>query len=59
VLALDPGLADRILFVSGALFVPEMQSFLESVSNPRLEKPFAPRDLSGLVEDFLAEHGWR
>jgi PAS domain S-box-containing protein len=59
VLGLDPGLADRILFVSGALFVPEMQSFLESVSNPRLEKPFAPRDLSNLVEDFLAEHGFR
>jgi signal transduction histidine kinase/CheY-like chemotaxis protein len=59
VLALDPGLADRILFVSGALFVPEMQSFLESVSNPRLEKPFAPRDLSALVEDFLKEHGRR
>jgi PAS domain S-box-containing protein len=59
VLALDPGLADRMLFVSGALFVPEMQPFLESVSNPRLEKPFAPRDLSALVEDFLQEHGRR
>ncbi len=59
VLALDPGLADRLVFVSGALFVPEMQAFLASIPNRRLEKPFAPRDLSELVDSFLVQHGMR
>jgi hypothetical protein len=58
VLTIDPSLADRMIFVSGAIFVPEMQAFLKSIPNRRLEKPFTPKNLSDLVEAFLGEQGW-
>jgi PAS domain S-box-containing protein len=41
----NPGLADRMLFVTGGAFTPRAKAFLRRVENPRLEKPFDPAAL--------------
>jgi PAS domain S-box-containing protein len=38
-LALDPAVADRMVFVTGGAFTDAARTFLERVPNPRLEKP--------------------
>jgi PAS domain S-box-containing protein len=37
--AIDPALADRMIFVTGGAFTEAAREFLERVPNPRLEKP--------------------
>jgi len=36
----DPGLATRVVFMTGGAFVPKVAEFLASVDNPTIEKPF-------------------
>jgi len=44
-----PGLARRIVFVTGGAFVPTLARFLESVDNPRLAKPFTVEQVLAIV----------
>ncbi|MEQ8272311.1 MAG: PAS domain-containing protein [Deltaproteobacteria bacterium] len=44
---LDPGFADRIVFMTAGAFTPKARRFLGRVTNPVVEKPF---DLEGLAE---------
>jgi len=39
-LARDPRLAERVVFMTGGAFVPRVAEFLASIENPTLEKPF-------------------
>ena len=38
--SIDPAMAERIVFITGAASLPEVQAFLSSISNVVLEKPF-------------------
>jgi CheY-like chemotaxis protein len=42
-----PAQAERMVFVTGGAFTLRAREFLESVSNPRLDKPF---NINALVE---------
>ena len=48
-----PALAQRVVFISGGAFSPNAASFLDAVTNPRLEKPFAPRAVLALVRRMM------
>ena len=57
--AVAPALAPRVVFVTGGAFTDAARAFLERVTNPRLEKPFAPVDVRALVARFASQerHG--
>ena len=55
VLEKTPGLADRIIFLTGDVVNRDTQSFLKSIGNPRLSKPFQLNHLEKAVSDALAE----
>ncbi len=44
-----PGLERRIVFITGGAFVPALASFLESIDNPKLRKPFTIEHVLALV----------
>jgi len=48
-----PELAPRMVFLTGVGIMPGVDAFLDSVPNPRLEKPFGRQDLV----DAIAEVG--
>jgi len=45
-----PELADRIVFMSGGIFTPALESFLASVSNVRLTQPVGLHELRDAIE---------
>ena len=45
---------ERMVFVTGGAYTPAAGSFLERVSNPRLEKPFEPEKLRERVREWVA-----
>jgi CheY-like chemotaxis protein len=45
----DPGLADRIIFMTGGTFTSRTREFLGRVPNPALDKPFDLSTLSALL----------
>ena len=49
----QPGLAARMVFMTGGAYTPAAQRFLETVPNRRLEKPFKPEVLEALLADLL------
>ncbi|MEN0063813.1 MAG: ATP-binding protein [Myxococcota bacterium] len=51
VLLRRPALARRIVFVTGGAFTPDARSFLETIRNPRLTKPFD----GGALQDALTQ----
>jgi PAS domain S-box-containing protein len=51
----SPGLAARMVFLTGGAFTPRAREFLGQTKNPCVEKPFVPRDLQELVRSLLAE----
>ncbi len=51
----DPAMAQRMIFLSGGSSSPKVDDFLKSVSNVRVEKPFAIDDLRNTVHRLLAE----
>ena len=55
VLQTDPALASRFVFVTGGAYAPAAEQFLQSVANPKLIKPFTPRELNDAVQIWLAE----
>ena len=54
VAVLRPGLEARIVFVTGGAFTSTARSFLDSVPNAWLEKPFLPERLRALVNERLS-----
>jgi CheY-like chemotaxis protein len=48
-----PELAARIVFVSGGAFTPRTRTFLESVPNPTLDKPFDLETIRTVVRDRM------
>jgi CheY-like chemotaxis protein len=51
--ALAPALADRTIFLTGGAFTGGAREFLDRVPNARIEKPFDPETLRGLVARAL------
>jgi nitrogen-specific signal transduction histidine kinase len=49
-----PLLSSRMVFLTGGAYTPEAVRFLNSVGNPRLEKPFNPLDLRSLIGNQLS-----
>ncbi|HMI93714.1 MAG TPA: response regulator, partial [Polyangiales bacterium] len=50
-----PEQAKRMVFMTAGAFTPRARAFLESVPNPRLEKPFDPQSLRALIERLAQE----
>jgi two-component system cell cycle sensor histidine kinase/response regulator CckA len=48
-----PAVAARVVFLSGGAFTPKASSYLASVTNCRLDKPFATNELKQLVADLV------
>jgi CheY-like chemotaxis protein len=55
---IDPRQASRVVFITGGAFTQSARDFLDAVSNPRLEKPFDPKELREIVRGVaLSEVG--
>ena len=50
---LTPDQARRVVFMTGGAFSPEAQTFLNTVTNRSLEKPFKPKALREMVDSRL------
>ncbi len=50
-----PALAPRVIFMSGGAFTPLSATFLESVANPKLTKPFEAAEVKLLVEQLAMD----
>ena len=51
-----PERAADVVFMTGGAFTPKARTFLETVTNERLEKPFDMATLKTLVQDHLLTH---
>lgn len=51
----DPGLAQRMIFVTGDMINPETRRFLQSTGNLYLEKPFLSESLQKIIETSLGK----
>ena len=49
----DPGVAERVIFLTGGAFTASARTFLDGVPNQRVEKPFDPHHLRALINDRL------
>jgi two-component system, cell cycle sensor histidine kinase and response regulator CckA len=49
-----PALAPHVVFMTGGVSVPRIREFLDSVSNPKLEKPFDVAELRRLLHKLVA-----
>ncbi len=50
---IDPGLAERTIFLTGGIITPWVRNFLRTVPNHRLEKPFDVQVLRVLVDSLI------
>ncbi|HEY5943973.1 MAG TPA: ATP-binding protein [Kofleriaceae bacterium] len=50
---LDPGQAERIVFVTGGAFTESARMFFETTANQRIEKPFDLKMLRHLVNELI------
>jgi two-component system, cell cycle sensor histidine kinase and response regulator CckA len=48
-----PTVAERVVFLSGGAFMPKAASYIASISNRRLDKPFASAELKQLVAELV------
>ncbi|MFA6001288.1 MAG: ATP-binding protein, partial [Thermoleophilia bacterium] len=55
--ATDPKAAGTFIFISGDTVSPETSSYLETVDNPTLAKPFEPGALEKVLQKMLATPG--
>jgi CheY-like chemotaxis protein len=53
VLKLDPDQARRMVFLTGGAFTQSAREFMETIENPRIEKPFDLKALRSLVNDLI------
>jgi two-component system NtrC family sensor kinase len=51
--AMDPGLAERIIFITGDLLSPTTQTFLEGWEGRFIKKPFGVEELRAVVAEAL------
>ena len=49
-----PEQADRVIFMSGSIFLPQMQAFFDRVPNPYIEKPFTEEALLAIIRRLVA-----
>lgn len=49
------GVERRMIFMTGGAFTRRAQEFLDSVDNPRLDKPFRPAEVGRIIRDMLCE----
>ncbi len=49
------GVERRMIFMTGGAFTRRAQEFLESVDNPRLDKPFRPSQVARMIREMLSE----
>ncbi len=47
---IDPALQSRVIFISAGAFTDRARTFLEQVSNPRLDKPFDMAELAAMLQ---------
>jgi PAS domain S-box-containing protein len=50
----DPPAAARLVFMTGGAFTPEARRFLETVPNPRVEKPFDVSTVTTLIAQLMS-----
>jgi len=53
-MAMDPAVAERIIFITGDLLSPATQALLEGWKRRRIKKPFDVEELSGMVLEALS-----
>ena len=51
-----PELSERVVFLTGGVFVQEMSEWIDGLDNLIVEKPFGIRELRELVSDRVAQH---
>lgn len=49
-----PHQAEQMVFVTGGAFTPRGQTFLEQVSNQRIDKPFDAQNVRALVQQMVS-----
>ena len=52
VVRLHPKAAARMVFLTGGAFTPSATEFLDRVPNERLDKPFDPKRIRALVQEY-------
>jgi CheY-like chemotaxis protein len=52
----NAALAERLVFLTGGAFSPEVRAALTAATNPLLEKPFDRAQLKAVVEQFIRRH---
>ena len=52
-LVVAPDQADQMVFMTGGAFTERAESFLSTVRNPRVDKPFNPVNLRSVVRDLV------
>jgi CheY-like chemotaxis protein len=52
---LEPGLEERIVFITGGAFTPQASEFMARIPNRRLNKPFSAEAVRATVEDMMNE----
>jgi len=50
-----PAVASRMVFVTGGAFTPAARTFMDTVKNARVDKPFDPQLLREQVRDWVAK----
>jgi DNA-binding NarL/FixJ family response regulator len=50
-----PAVAGRMVFVTGGAFTPAARTFMDTVKNARVDKPFDPQLLREQVRDWVAK----
>jgi ligand-binding sensor domain-containing protein/signal transduction histidine kinase/CheY-like chemotaxis protein len=50
-----PAVARRMVFVTGGAFTPAARTFMETVQNARVDKPFDPQQLRDQVRDWVVK----
>lgn len=53
----QPGVEDRLVFMTGGAFTPEAEAFLAGIDNPRVEKPFDFSSVDQLLRRAAARAG--
>jgi len=52
--AIDPALAEQIIFITGDVLSPTTQAFLEVRQGRRIQKPFDVEELTAIVQEALS-----
>jgi CheY-like chemotaxis protein len=53
VLKISPEQAERMIFMTGGAFTPRAREFLDTTTNPRVDKPFDAASLRAAVNRMI------